>query len=84
MDPADLDVDQLTVDLVKIDQVNADVMLTSAAADPVLTSAGHVALSGAATCHAVCSSFSENPFINSRKCFKLQKIIINQPELRKL
>ena len=29
-------------------------------ADPVLTSAGHVALSGASTCHAVCFSFSEN------------------------
>jgi len=29
-----MDVDQLTVDLVNVDQVNADVMLTSAVADP--------------------------------------------------
>jgi hypothetical protein len=39
-------------------------MMTSAfggpLADIMLTSAGHVALSGAATCHAVCFSFSEN------------------------
>ena len=37
-DLTDLDVDQLTVDLVNGDQVNADVMLMSAVADPVLTS----------------------------------------------
>ena len=30
--------DDVSVDLVNIDQVNADVMLTSADADPVLTS----------------------------------------------
>jgi hypothetical protein len=38
-------------------------MMTSAVADPVLMSAGHMALSGAATCHPVCFSFSENPLI---------------------
>ena len=53
----------LTIDLVNVDQVNADVMLTSAVVDPVLTSAGHVALSSAASCHAVCSSFSENLYL---------------------
>ena len=37
-DPADLAVDPLTVDLVNIDQVNADVMMTLAPADPMLTS----------------------------------------------
>ena len=58
-DPADLAVDPLTVDLVNVNQVNADVMMTSAEPDPMLTSAGHVALSGAATCHAVCFSFTK-------------------------
>jgi len=57
--PADLAVDPLTVDLVNVDQVNAYVMMTSAEPDPVLTSVGHVALSGAATCHAVCFSFTK-------------------------
>ena len=80
--------DDISVDLVNIDQVNADVMMTSAfggpRADVMLTSAGHVALPSAATCQPVCFSFSENLLFNSKNCFKLQKLIINQPELRKL
>ena len=63
---ADLAVDQLTVDLVNVDQVNADVMMTSASADLVLTSAGHVALSGAATCQPECFSFSKNLLLISK------------------
>ena len=53
----------LTVDLVNVDQVNANVMMTSASADLVLTSAGHLALPGAATCQPVCFSFSENLYL---------------------
>jgi hypothetical protein len=34
--------------------------MTSAFGGPVLTSAGHVALFGAATCQPVCFSFSKN------------------------
>ena len=33
---------------------------------------------------ALCVFFSWKPFNNSRNCFKLQKFIINQPELQKL
>ena len=43
-------------------------------ADVVLTSAGHVALPGAATCQPVCFYFSENLLFNSKNCFKLKKI----------
>jgi hypothetical protein len=42
-------------------------MMTSAfggpRADVMLTSAGHVALPGAATCQSVCFSFSENLYL---------------------
>jgi len=39
VDPTDLAMDPLIVDLVNVDQVNTDVMMMSVVADPVLTSA---------------------------------------------
>ena len=61
---------QLTVDLVNVDRVNADVIkghddvsIWRTRADIMLTSTGHVALPGAAMCQPVCFSFSENLYL---------------------
>jgi len=82
--PADLDMDPLTVDLVNVDRVNTDVIMTTAEPDPVLTSS--MTRGAPRGCHvADCVFFLfRKPLFNSRNYFKLQKFIINQPELRKL